>query len=215
MNIISLNSIKKTFILLCIVNNIFIHSVSAQNIRIKSEFSQHDFEKNKIYDETYHLWKYNNLRISNIEDSLHTPFFVDDRNYKGLINYGVTFRSKDFRNFHYLEGRYMHFLNVDFKKILFNANDSIIEIEGYISGGWGDLANKKQLEKGIENHIDVFLGEKIDTIKNCYYSSVVNEEFIEVKLNNREIDETTILDTFPAFYFTFRISGTKFRMYRC
>lgn len=202
MHIISVNSFKKTLLLLFIINNTFIHSVDSQNRRIKSQFSQQDFEKNKVFNEIYHLWKFNNKSIPKKNDTLQQPYFVDDRNYKGLINYGIQFRSKDFRNFHYLEGRYMHFLRVAIEKALFNSKDSILEIEGYVSGGWGDSANKKQITTGIENHIDVFLGTKTDTIKHCYYSSAVNEEFIEVKLNNREVDENTILDTFPAFYFT-------------
>ena len=193
---------KTTFIaLLFILNYFFINPTHGQSKRFKNNYSQRDFEKNKIYDETYHLWKFNNLRISRIKDTLSSPFFVDDRNYKGLINYGVKFKSKDFRNFHYLEGRYMHYLHVDFEKALFNPNDSILEIEGYVSGGWGDLANKEQKETGIENHIDVFLGEINDTIKNCHYSRVVNDKFIEVTLNHQQVDENTILDTFPAFYF--------------
>lgn len=193
---------KIIFIVSLFVLNILItHSVNGQSARLKSNYSQQNFEKNKIYDQTYSLRQYKNKWIPNKKDTLPHPYFVDDRNYKGLLNYGITFRSKDYRNFHFTEGLHMHFLKVDFEKVLFNPNDSIIEIEGYISGGWGDLAKQEQTEKGIENRIDVFLGEKIDTTKNCYYSKVVNEEFIEVKLNNREINETTILDTFPAFYF--------------
>lgn len=195
------NSIKKTVILFIIINNILILSVNAQKKRIKSQFSQQDLEMNKVYDETFHFWKYNNIKILSQKDTLFPPYFIDDRNYKGLINYGIQFKSKDFRNFYYLEGRYMYFLKVDFLKVLFNPNNNIIEIEGYITGGWGDLAIKEQREKGIENYVDVFLGEKKDTIKKLYYSSVVNEEFIEVTLDQNQVDETTILDTFPAFYF--------------
>ena len=193
---------KAIFVLsLFFLNILTIQPVSGQSGKLRNNYSQQDFEKNKIDDQTYNLWQYENKWISNKKDSLAHPYFVDDRNYKGLINYGVVFRSRDYRNFHFTEGLHMYFLKVDFEKAIFNANDSIIEIEGYISGGWGDLSKDQQIEKGIENKIDVFLGEKIDTTKNCYYSKIVNEEFIEVKLNNREIDETTILDTFPAFYF--------------
>ncbi len=195
------NSIKKTVILFIIINNILILSVNAQKKRIKSQFSQQDLEMNKVYDETFHFWKYNNIKILSQKDTLSPPYFIDDRNYKGLINYGIQFKSKDFRNFYYLEGRCMYFLKVDFLKVLFNPNNNIIEIEGYITGGWGDLAIKEQRENGVENYVDVFLGEKKDTIKKLYYSSVVNEEFIEVTLNNQLVNQTTILDSFPAFYF--------------
>ncbi|WP_313805981.1 hypothetical protein [Flavobacterium sp.] len=184
-----------------ILNNLIIHTVSGQNNKIKNNFNLKDFEKNKIYDQTYNLWKYKNMVIPNKNDTIIHSYFVDDRNYKGLINYGLQFRSKDFRTFNFIEGHHMFFLKVDFEKVKFNPKDSIIEIEGHISGGWGDFAQKELIEKGIGNRIDVFLGEKTDTIKNLCYNRVVNQEFIEAKLNGVEVSENTILDTFPAFYF--------------
>jgi len=203
MYITSSNSIKKTIYIISffILNNLFINSVSAQNRKFKNNFNQLDFEKNKIYDQTYNLWRYRNKWVANKNDTIIHPNFVDDRNYKGLINYGVQFRSKNFENFHFIEGHHMYFLKVDFEKTIFNPKDSVIEIEGYISGGWGDLAKKEVIEKGVDNRIDVFLGEKTDTTKNLFYRKIVNQELIEVKLNGVEVNETTILDTFPAFYF--------------
>lgn len=194
---------KRTILqLLIFILNIFLtFSVFGQSIRYKNSYYQQNFERNKIYDQTYALWKYNNRWVLRKNDTLSFPYFVDDRNYKGLINYGVSFTSKDYRTFNYWEGLHMHFLNVEIERASFNSNDSIVEIEGYVSGGWGDLANKMLNDDNIENTIDVFLGEKTDTIKHCFYRRFVNEESIEVRLNNTEIDETTILDTFPAFYF--------------
>lgn len=187
--------------LLFILNTLFINSTYGQSNRYKSKYHQQDFERNKVYDKTYNLWKYKNRLFPKKNDTLIHPYFVEDRNYKGFINYGITFKSKDYRNFIFWEDFHVHFLKVDFQKAMFNPKDSIIEIEGYISGGWGDLAKKELLENGIVNRIDVFLGEKIDTTKNLFYSKIVNEDYIEVKLNNNDVDETTILDSFPAFYF--------------
>lgn len=186
---------------LFILNTLFVNTVSGQSNRYKSNYNQRDFERNKVDDQTYNLWKYNNKIFPKKNDTLTHTYFVDDRNYKGFINYGINFRSKDYRNFFFWEDLHIHFLKVDFEKAIFNSKDSIIEIEGYISGGWGDLAKKELLENGIENRIDVFLGEKIDTLKNLFYCKIVNEEYIEVRLNNKNVDETTILDSFPAFYF--------------
>lgn len=152
---------KSIFILsLFILNILVIHSVSGQSGKFKSNYSQQDFEKNKVFEQTYNLWHYKNKWLPNKNDTLPHPYFVDDRNYKGLINYGITFRSKDFRNFNFIEGLHMYFLEIEFEKAFFNSMDSIIEIEGYISGGWGDLASKEQLIRGTENKIEVFLGEK-------------------------------------------------------
>ncbi len=203
MHIITINLLKKAIFIISffIINNLLIHTVSAQNKKLKNNFNQLDFEKNKIYDQTYNLWRYRNKWVANKNDTIIHPNFVDDRNYKGLINYGVQFRSKNFENFHFIEGHHMFFLKVDFEKTIFNSKDSIIEIEGYVSGGWDNLAKKELIEKGVDSRIDVFLGVKTDTTKNLFYRKFVNEELIEVKLNGVEVNENTILDTFPAFYF--------------
>lgn len=194
---------RKSFftVVILILTNLFGQNQYGQSKKLKTKFHQKDFKKNKIEDETYHLWKYKYLNSTNIKDTLIPSLFVDDRNYKGLINYGVQFKSKDFRTFQFLENHQMWFLTVNFEKTVFNPKDSIIEIEGYVSGGWGDLDSKKLKEKNIENRLDIFLGEKKDTIVHCYLGKVVNEELIEVKLRGRDANENTILDTFPAFYF--------------
>lgn len=194
---------RKTLITLVIIilTSLFSQNQYGQNKIVKTKFHQKDFEKNKIDEETYHLWKYKYLNSSDIKDTLIPSLFVDDRNYKGKINYGVQFKSKDFKAFDLLENHRMWYLTVNFEKTVFNPKDSIIEIEGYVSGGWGDLDSKKLKEKNIENRLDIFIGEKKDTIVHCYLGKVVNEELIEVKLRGRDANENTILDTFPAFYF--------------
>lgn len=194
---------RKTFftLVVLILTSLFGHNQYSQNKIVKTKFYQKDFEKNRIDEETYHLWKYKYLNSSNIKDTLIPSFFVDDRNYKGLINYGVQFKSKDFKVFQFLESHRMWYLNVNFEKTVFNPKDSIIEIEGYVNGGWADSDSKKLKEKNIENRLDIFLGEKKDTIVHCYLGKVVNEELIEVKLKGKDVNESTILDTFPAFYF--------------
>lgn len=194
---------RKTLITLVIIilTSLFSQNQYGQNKIVKTKFHQKDFEKNKIDEETYHLWKYKYLNSSDIKDTLIPSLFVDDRNYKGKINYGVQFKSKDFKAFDLLENHRMWYLTVNFEKTVFNPKDSIIEIEGHVSGGWGDLDSKKLKEKNIENRLDIFIGEKKDTIVHCYLGKVVNEELIEVKLRGRDANENTILDTFPAFYF--------------
>jgi len=194
---------RKSFftIFILILTSLFGHNQYGQSMSNKTKFHQKDFEKNKIDEETFHLWRYKYLKSSNIKDTLIPSIFVDDRNYKGLINYGVQFKSKDFKTFQFLESHRMWYLKVNFEKTVFNPKDSIIEIEGYVDGGWADSVSEKLKQKNIENGFDIFLGEKKDTIVQCYLGKVVNEELIEVKLNGRNVNESTILDTFPAFYF--------------
>ncbi|HSD14689.1 MAG TPA: hypothetical protein VLB74_08580 [Flavobacterium sp.] len=194
---------RKTFftLIILILTSLYGQNQYGQNTSVKTKFYQKDFEKNKIDEETYQLWKYKFLNSSNIKDTLIPSFFVDDRNYKGVINYGVQFKSKDFKVFQLLESHRMWYLKVNFEKTVFNPKDSIIEIEGFVNGGWADSDSKKLKEKNIENRLDIFLGEKKDTIVHCYLGKVVNEELIEVKIKGRDVNESTILDTFPAFYF--------------
>lgn len=194
---------RKSFftIIILILTNLFGQNQYGQSKKLKTKFHQKDFEKNKTDEKTYHLWKYKYLNSSNIKDTLIPSFFVDDRNYIGLINYGIQFKSKDFKVFQFLENHRMWYLNVNFEKTVFNPKDSIIEIEGYVLGGWADSGSKKLKEKNIENKLDIFLGEKKDTIVYRYLGKVVNEELIDVKLQGREVKESAILDTFPAFYF--------------
>ncbi|PIF30773.1 hypothetical protein CLU81_1222 [Flavobacterium sp. 9] len=150
----------------------------------------------------YHLrWsKYSNWS-PNTKDTL--AYFVDDRNYKGVVNYGVTFRRRDNKSFHFLESNSIYFLNVEIIKCNYNSKDSLISIEGFVSGGWW---NELGRNKNIENDINIFLGEKTDTINTCYlgnacYDKIIDKKSIESKLNGQEIDEYSFLDTFPAFYF--------------
>lgn len=181
------------FFSILVVNVIFINSSFGQSKSKHKSFSRSNIERNKVLDETYHLWWYKHRWFPE-GDTI--AYFVDDRNYKGVINYGVDFRLRNFRNFHYFENVSMYFLKVEFESCTYNLKDSIIEIEGFVSGGWD-----KALKKGkARNHIDIFLGEKKDTITLCYLGNRVNKEAIESKLNNKEIDKFAVLDTFPSFY---------------
>lgn len=190
---------KKKVINTIITFIIVIHSnILLGQINQKSKiYSQKDFEKNKVFQDTYHLWWYKNKWFPSANDTL--PYFVDDRKYKGIINYGVKFHSKDYRVFDFTEDINMYFLNVAFEKCTFSPRDSIIEIEGYITGGWSDKSSKGW--NGTKNNIDVFIGEKRDTINLLYYKNIVNAEKVESRLNNKVIEDFVVLDSFPSFYF--------------
>lgn len=180
----------RIFILLLIILN-----TQAQTKSIS--FNQKDFEKNKVFENTYHLW-WNKYKWGPVvKDSI--PYFVDDRNYKGVINYGVEYHSKDYRTFSFFENLTMFFLNIEIEHCEYNSKDSIIKIKGFVSGGWGDLAKNGQYEP--KNYIEIFVGEKTDTISNCYYNAPVNDENIDVILKNKKIKKHHILDSFPSFYF--------------
>lgn len=192
---------RKIF-LIGLINIVFVNVSLAQNQSKYKTYNQNDFEKNKVFNEVYSFWD-KDLRnwFSTSKDIVKTSYFVDARNYKGIINYGVTFRSKTFRNTHFFEHLSMCFLKVEINKCTYNPKDSIAEIEGFVSGNddWG--TNVMIKNKKIKKHVEIYLGEKTDTIRMCYLGKTVNKDSVDVKFNNKETDEFTVLDTFPAFYF--------------
>ncbi|OHT43374.1 hypothetical protein BHE19_18975 [Flavobacterium tructae] len=181
------------------INIVFINATLGQNQIKYKTYNQDDFEKNKVSDEIYNLWIGKSNWFSALKDSI--SYFVDDRNYKGIINYGVSFRSKNYRNFNFVEHLSMCFLKVEVTKCDYNPKDNVLSIEGFVSGnnnwGWNVFLKGKKEKK----YVDIFLGEKTDTLRNCYLGKIVNKDSIEVKLNNKETNEFTVLDKFPAFYF--------------
>lgn len=182
--------------MIIILNLVFINLLTGQNTSKYKKYDQKNFDKNRVSINTYHLWWYKNRWAPSVKDTL--PYFVDDRNYKGIINYGVEFRSKDYRTFNFFEDVTMYFLNIEVKNCKFNPNDNKIEIVGFVSGGWGEEVKNGWNE--TENNIDIFIGEKKDTVNACYFGDNINKDNIEVKWNNKIIDDFVILDTFPSFY---------------
>ncbi|SNR33168.1 hypothetical protein [Flavobacterium sp. ov086] len=197
---------KKTYIisLIILINIAFINVSLGQNQPKQIIYNQTDFEKNKAFDEIYSLWDKNRRNWFSVpnDSSVKTSYFVDARKYKGIINYGITFRSKNYRNFRFVEHLSECFLKVEISKCVYNPKDNSIDIEGFVSGNdnWG--SNQFIKTKKTKSDIEIFLGQKTDTIRFCYLGKIVNKDSVEVKLRNKEIDQSsTILDTFPAFYF--------------
>lgn len=195
---------KKTLIipLIILMNIVFTHLALGQKQVQYKNFNQNDFEKNVVFNNIYNIWENNRSNWFSVsEDSAKTSYFVDSRKYKGIINYGITFRSKTFRNFSFVEHLSMCFLKIEISKCNYNPKDSIAEIEGFVSGN-GDWGNNTFIKtKKIRSYVDIFLGEKRDTIRVCYLGKTINKDSVQVKLGNKEANEFTVLDTFPAFYF--------------
>ncbi|MRX41948.1 hypothetical protein GJU43_21940, partial [Flavobacterium sp. LC2016-23] len=160
-------------------------------------YHQNNFEDNKIFDEVYNLrWnKELYLNFSKMKDTL--AYFVDDRNYKGIINYGITFKSKTHKNFRFSENNGIGFLKVEISKCVYTPKDSLIHIEGFLSSNCYNLIYNKEKP----SHFNIFIGAKTDTLYVRYVDILFNRKKIEVKWNNKEIDDYAVLDTFPAFYF--------------
>ncbi|WP_374173272.1 hypothetical protein [Flavobacterium tructae] len=95
----------------------------------------------------------------------------------------------------------MCYLKVEITKCTYNPTDNVIAIEGFVSGNNDWESNEFIKTKKERSYIDLFLGEKSDTIKNCYLGRTLNKDSVDIKLKNQKADEFTILDKFPAFYF--------------
>jgi hypothetical protein len=197
----------KYIYIIFLISIILVNKLNGQHQLGVKNFNQNQFDKNKVSKEVYHLIKYNSNWFSISNDTL--SYFTDDRNYKGVINYGVKFHSKTNRVFDMIENVSMCFMNVNFTKCKYNSKDSTITIEGNIIKSLDKTlkGNKKQ------NQVNIFLGEKKDTIKACYLGTIINKinkDNVEVTLNNKEIDELAVLDTFPAFYFKNNVHKKEF-----
>lgn len=194
---------RKPFVisLIVLINLVCINASLGQNQIKYKTYNQDDFETNKVFNEVYNLYNNKGNWFSKLNDNDSTSYFVDDRNYKGIVNYGVTFRSKMYRSFHFVEHFSMCFLKVEISKCIYNPKDNVIDIEGFVSGNndWG--ANEFIKYKKEKTYVDLFLGEKTDTIKTCYLGRTINRDSVDIKLNNQQTDEFTVLDKFPAFYF--------------
>lgn len=187
--------------LIVLIHILFI-TISFAQKQPKNTYNQTDFDKNKVFNEVYSFWDKNRSNwFSPSKDSIAASCFVDARKYKGIINYGVTFRSKTYRNFHFIENLSMCFLKVEITKCTYNPENNNVDIEGFVSGNedWGNnVLIKAKKEK---KYVEIFLGEKTDASRICYLGRIVNKDSVDVKLNNKETNEFTALDTFPAFYF--------------
>lgn len=190
---------KSTFLIFIFILNLIIFNFSiAQKSQIKLiDFKQKEIFDYKITSKTYNFWS-NKNRFFPIADTLQ--YFVDDRNYKGLLNYGLEFSSKDKLDFNFIENYNMYNLNVLVTKCEYNPKDSIIDIQGEITGGWSGKD-----WKDIKNSVEVFIGQKKDTVNLLYYENRTNPNKVNVLYEGKAIDKFVVLDTFPSFYIKYHV----------
>ncbi len=186
--------IKLFLFAVCLIG--FINFSYAQESVYKTrKYSEKDIENYKVDHSVYNFWslKNNYRRRDNNVDTL--PCFVDERSYKGIINYGFEFSSKDRKNFNFNEDFVMHKLDVSIDHFNFNLKDSIVSIDGIITGG----RNGKEW-KEIKNNVTVFIGKRKDTLKTLYFNYLFNEKEVNITYKNEKVINHIPVDTFPAFY---------------
>ncbi|WP_445711055.1 hypothetical protein [Flavobacterium sp.] len=164
----------------------FIYIIAQKNL------IQKEFDKLKIDEDVYSFWwnKNNDGRFYSVNDTI--PYLVNDKGYKGLLNYGLEFTSKNNKNFTFTESFFIHKLNINIDRYNFNEKDSILTIEGVVGGGWNNSDYK-----GIDNTVNIFIGEKKDTT-NTLYSEYISNSVFKVEQNNVELFNHVALDTFPS-----------------
>jgi hypothetical protein len=88
------------FFFVLLMNITFVDFSYGQNKVGHKIYRQNHLDKNRVCENIYNFYWYKNRWMPKADT---IAYFVDDRNYKGVINYGVEFRSKDFRRFNYIE----------------------------------------------------------------------------------------------------------------
>ncbi len=163
----------------------------------KKSFNQEDFDQYKIDENVYNFWWYKNDNIWFPKGDT-IPYLVDDREYKGLINYGLKFSLVERRNLNYVENFEMYKLKIEIEYCKVSLKDSVVNIKGIVKGGWSN--NTIWGYKKRENNVDVFIGKNKDTTKFKYLNHLFKPEKITTTYKDEKINDHILLDTFPAKY---------------
>lgn len=133
------------------------YAIYSQNDKKKLQsFSQKDVFASRMLHDNYDIWSYKNVIVPKNDT---TTYYVDVTNYKGIINYGVDFSAKDKKVVNFNEDFNLFYLEIKFNKCSFSINDSVMNIEGEIKGGWdfwdlkGKFKDKAEIAVGeLQNH---------------------------------------------------------------
>lgn len=173
-------------------------SFSQEKSQKKRQFHQDNLNNFKIDNGIYNFWwsKKHEYKWFPKGDTL--PYFVDDREYKGILNYGIEFSLKSRENTSFTEDQEMYFLDVYFEQCEFNPSNNTIRIEGSIKGKEYRKYDKSFVKK--QNNINVFIGHKKDTINYLFLDRLRDPEIVDTSHNGKKINSHIVLDTFPSFY---------------
>ncbi|MEM0543022.1 hypothetical protein WFZ85_10350 [Flavobacterium sp. j3] len=159
-------------------------------------FTQKDFNAYKFEENKYDLRTKNSFLYLRTENDT-SSYYLDPSDYKGIINYGVDFASRDKRTFNFFEYYYVYYTNVKIEKCTFSMSDSIAEIEGQITGGWDSMDFKG---KPPVDAVEISVGE---LKKSFAVISFGNFNMVDYKVTyqGEEKKESFILDTLNTLEF--------------
>lgn len=160
-------------------------------------YTQKHLYQHQVYPNTYNFWRHPDRWLPK-GDTL--VYFVDDRTYKGFVNYGIEVKSKDNKPTVYVEDFAMGYLQVQVTRFEYNSARKTVDIEGTVTDSW-PTGNKKS--------VAIFLGKKKDTTTVLYNNiKLVSPQDRLVTLHGVPAGFDTKLDSFPSFYMT---DYTKFQ----
>lgn len=143
---------------------------------------------------------------SRTKDSYHylrtqgdtATYFIDPSAYKGILNYGVDFASKDKRTFTFIENYNVFYTDVVFEKCTFSPKDSIAEIEGRVTGGWNTVDFKGGPPADL---VEVAVGNLKKDRYVIYFNFGLRSEKLTITYKGQEKKESFPLDTLKTYVF--------------
>jgi hypothetical protein len=159
-------------------------------------FTQKDFNAYKFEENKYDLRTKNSFLYLRTENDT-SSYYLDPSDYKGIINYGVDFASRDKRTFNFFEYYFVYYTNVQIEKCTFSISDSIAEIEGQITGGWNSLEFKG---KPPVDAVEISVGK---LKKSTAVISFGNFNMVDFKVTYQGVEKKVsfILDTLNTLEF--------------
>ena len=159
-------------------------------------FTQKDLNAYKFEENKYDLRTKNSFLYLRTENDT-SSYYLDPSDYRGIINYGVDFASRDKRTFNFFEYYYVYYTDVKIEKCTFSMSDSIAEIEGQITGGWDSMDFKG---KPPVDAVEISVGE---LKKSFAVISFGNFNMVDYKVTyqGEEKKESFILDTLNTLEF--------------
>jgi hypothetical protein len=159
-------------------------------------FTQKDFNAYKFEENKYDLRTKNSFLYLRTENDT-SSYYLDPSDYKGIINYGVDFASRDKRTFNFFEYYFVYYTNVQIEKCTISISDSIAEIEGQITGGWNSLEFKG---KPPVDAVEISVGK---LKKSTAVISFDNFNMVDFKVTYQGVEkkDSFILDTLNTLEF--------------
>lgn len=166
-----------------------------QKTQALKTFTQRDLNAYQFDQDKYDLRTKKSFYLRTEADT--ASYFWDPSKYKGILNYGVDFASRDKRTFTFIENYFVYYTDVVFEKCTFSLTDSIAEIEGQIVGGWNSVDFKG---KPPMDAVEISVGE-LQKHSFVFSLDIFNPEAIITTYKGEEKKQDFPLDTLSTMTF--------------